>query len=500
MGHGIIVMNLLQRMNRKVLMLCVATFILATAVSWGVFNAMPHLEDEQANLFQAKVFASGYVTVAEPATQPDAFFIPFIVHQNGQLFGKYTPGYPLLLAIGALINQPWLINSLAAMLTVWGAYLLGRDLFDQGTGLLAAALGSISPMFVMLSGTLLAHPTAMAALIFFAWMFVRARRSDEPRRLSFAIGAGAAIGLALIIRPWTAVGIGLPFALLALIDLIRSRMKLLKVFVLMAIAFALVAAIYPLFNWAATGSPLTNTYQLYWPYDSIGFGPQVGRGTDGHTWEKAVINFDLDWPQFNEVIFGWPIIGAFGLSWLPIILGLVWRPFDKRDWALLIPPATLIAAHLLYWARSGGLYGPRYYSEGLPFLWITAGHGLIKFGSTKWPRRLIKVALPILILWSIVFSIEARFLQGLSLYDLNRNDTNIIASADIHHAIVFVATSYWTDYANLSWLNQPILDRGDIIFAQDSGADVNNLIAQQYPDRKVYYYNRKNDPPLVAAR
>ncbi|HZY45067.1 MAG TPA: hypothetical protein VFF70_09995 [Anaerolineae bacterium] len=59
-------MNLLKRMNRKVLVLCIATFVLATAVAWGVFDAMPHLEDEQANLFQAKVFASGYVTVSEP--------------------------------------------------------------------------------------------------------------------------------------------------------------------------------------------------------------------------------------------------------------------------------------------------------------------------------------------------------------------------------------------------------------------------------------------------
>jgi 4-amino-4-deoxy-L-arabinose transferase-like glycosyltransferase len=500
MGYGIFMMNLLKRMNRKVLVLCIATFVLATAVSWGVFNAMPHLEDEQANLFQAKVFASGYVTVAEPSIAPQAFSIPFIVNKDGQLFGKYTPGYPLLLAIGTLINQPWLINSLAAMLTVLGAYLLGRDLFDQNTGLLAATLGSISPMFVMLSGTLLAHPTAMAALIFFAWMFVRARQSDEPRRLGFAIGAGASIGLALIIRPWTAIAIGTPFALLALIDLIRSRLKLLRVFVLMVIAFALIAAIYPLFNWAATGSPMTNTYQLYWPYDSIGFGPQVGRGTDGHTLEKAKINFDLDWPQFNEVIFGWPVIGAFGLSWLPIILGLVWRPFDKRAWALMIPPTTLIAAYLLYWARSGGLYGPRYYSEGLPFLWIVAAYGLIKFGSTSHKARLIKIVLIPLTLWSVFISTYPHMISGFSLYDLDRHDTNIIAAADIHHAIVFVATSYWTDYANLSWLNQPNLNTGDIIFAQNSGSDVNNLIAQQYPDRKIYYYDRTQDPPLVAAR
>lgn len=492
-------MNRLSHFKSKILILCIATFILATTVAWGVFNAMPHLEDEQANLYQAKVFASGMVSVPQPPTAPYAFLIPFIVNKDGQLFGKYTPGYPLLLSIAAAINQPWLINSLAAVLVVLGTYLLGRDLFDARTGLLAAALGSISPMFVMLSGTLLAHPTAMAALIFFAWLFVRARRAGEPKRLAFALAAGAALGLALIIRPWTAVGIGTPFALFALIELIRSRLRLLPVFILMAIAFALVASIYPLFNWATTGSPTTNTYQLYWPYDSVGFGPQVGRGDDGHTFEKAKVNFNLDWQQFNEVILGWPVIAGFGLAWLPVILGLIWPQLNRKDWLLMIPPAALIAAHLLYWARSGGLYGPRYYSEGLPFLWLVAARGLTKIGSTPWPRRVLKVLLPILILWTIGDT-EAHLLQGFSLYNIDRHDTNLIAAADLHHALVFVSTSYWTDFANLAWLNQPLPDRGDIIFAKDSGEAADNSIAQQYPDRKVYYYDRKQNPALVAGR
>jgi 4-amino-4-deoxy-L-arabinose transferase-like glycosyltransferase len=492
-------MNLFNRLNRKVLVLCLATFSLATVVSWAVFSAVPHLEDEQANLYQAKVFASGEVSVPQPSITPSAFAIPFLVEKDGRLFGKYTPGYPLLLALGTLIGQAWLINSLAAVLIVLGTYLLGRDLFDQNTGLLAAALGSISPMFVMLSGTLLAHPAAMAALIFFAWLFVRARQTNEPNRLTFAIGAGGSIGLALIIRPWTAIAIGTPFALLALIDLVRSRLKLLPVFSLMAITFALVASIYPLFNWATTGSPTTNTYQLYWPYDSVGFGPQVGRGEGGHTFEKAKLNFNLDWPQFNQVVLGWPVIAGLGLAWLPIILSLIWRPFNVRAWLILIPPALLIAAHLLYWARSGGLYGPRYYSEGLPFLWIAAAYGLIKFGSTKWPRRVVKIVLPFMLLWTIG-ECEARFIQGFNLYNINRQDANVIEAANIHHALVFVSISYWTDYANLSWLNQPILERGDIIFAQDLGELADNFIAQEFPDRKVYYYDRKQDPPLVAGR
>src|SRR5262245_55239985 len=142
----------MRRSNAKILILCLAVFALAGVVAWGVFDAMPHLEDEHANLYQADVFAAGRATVGVPH-EPDSFFIPFVVNTvQGKRFGKYPPGYPLLLALGAAIGQPWLINALAASLGILAVYLLGRDLFDRDTGLLAAALGAVSPMFVLLAG------------------------------------------------------------------------------------------------------------------------------------------------------------------------------------------------------------------------------------------------------------------------------------------------------------------------------------------------------------
>ena len=180
-------LGIIAPMTRRLLpvwVLSIAAFILATTMAWAVQGAMPQIEDEHANLFQAKVFASGRVTADESPVQPLAFYIPFIIHDNGHVFGKYTPGYPLLLALGALIDQPWLINALAAALSVWGVYLLGRDLFNHETGLLAAALGAVSPMAFMLSGTLLAHTSTLMALVFGTWGFVRAEvmgaRDDRP--------------------------------------------------------------------------------------------------------------------------------------------------------------------------------------------------------------------------------------------------------------------------------------------------------------------------------
>ena len=166
-------------MNWYVIALCAAAFILATAVTWGVYGAMPHIEDEHANLFQAKVFASGNLAVRVPSVQPNSFYIPFILTENGWMFGKYPPGYSLLLVPGVWLNQPWLINAVAALFVVLGVYLVGRDLFDANTGLLAAALGLLAPMFVLLSGAFVSHIPTMALLTFFTWGFMRARPADR---------------------------------------------------------------------------------------------------------------------------------------------------------------------------------------------------------------------------------------------------------------------------------------------------------------------------------
>ncbi|HMN61650.1 MAG TPA: glycosyltransferase family 39 protein, partial [Anaerolinea sp.] len=160
--------------GRRLALLVAACVLLAAAVTWGVYDAIPHLEDEHAQLFQARVFASGHITA--PLEGPAlSFSIPFTLVRGGHVFSKYPPGFALLLAPGALLGQPWLVNVLMAALGVLGVYALGRDLFGEPEGLLAAGLGMISPMFVMLAGTLLPHTAELALLTWFAWAFFRRR-------------------------------------------------------------------------------------------------------------------------------------------------------------------------------------------------------------------------------------------------------------------------------------------------------------------------------------
>jgi hypothetical protein len=540
---GAIKAPLLRRRIFQAALLCLAAFIVSAAVARNVFEQMPHLEDEHANYFQALIFARGEVAAPAPPSR-DSFYIPFVIVRDGLWFGKYTPGFPLVLALGVLAGAPWVVNALASALALFGVFLLGRDLFDADTGLLAAALGAVAPAFVILSGTLLPHTVTMAALIFFAWAFVRLsprsdiaglclirqcrsrsggdRRVYEPRTWAFALISGAALGLAVLCRPWTALAVAIPFMGIALIDLVRTlrvRMAMhgrnaplgrmgriarwgcmairngrMAMYGLMAMRPYLplvmvclaVCALLPLYNTIVTGSPFTNTYTLWWPYDSIGFGPSAGVD-DGHTPLLGVLNARKDLAAFQTAFTGWPAPLGIPLAALPLLLGLFLAPRRRADLFLLLPPLALIAAHLAYWARAGEFFGGRYYSEGMPFLWLLAARGILKFSCGKWRLLIVRAALPALLAVGILFEILPRFVRGRGLYGISRENLTASGAAELHNALVFIRIRSWEEYANFSWLNSPFLD-DDVIFVRDLGETRNIQIIESLPGREIYYY------------
>src|SRR5512134_909669 len=93
------------------------SFFMSALVSRTVFERLPHLEDEMAYLFQARTLARGQAVIESPEPRR-AFWQPFVPDRAGKRFGKYSLGWPLLLAPGAAIEQPWVVNALLSGLTV----------------------------------------------------------------------------------------------------------------------------------------------------------------------------------------------------------------------------------------------------------------------------------------------------------------------------------------------------------------------------------------------
>jgi hypothetical protein len=290
----------------------VAAFGLSALVSRTVFEGLPHLEDEIAYLFQAKVFAAGHV-VADIPEPSRAFWQPFVIDHRatGHRFGKYPPGWPMLLALGLLVGAPWLVNAAAAGAVVILTYQLGRDVYDQDVGVAAALLVALSPAVLLLSGTLMPHSSSLLLATLTLWASWRWR--SDPARKRWPALIGAAVGLLLATRPTDGIAVGLPLAVWTAAtirtwegdrtsDARRARISGLAVLVGTTLV---IAALLPAFNAIATGDPLTNLYTMVWPYDRLGFGSEFGRG--GHTLSKGLRNAGFDLPLAAADLFGWQL-------------------------------------------------------------------------------------------------------------------------------------------------------------------------------------------------
>lgn len=359
-----------------VLGLALFAFGMSAAVSRVVFERLPHLEDEMAYLFGARAIAGGNFVV--PEVEPSAaYWQPFVVDYDGVRFSKYTPGWSMQLAIGVWLRAEWFVNAAFAALGVALTYRLGKALFGRDTGLIAAALIAFSPMAVLLNGSLMGHTAALLWTILFIDSFFRVRRGQ--RRMIWALTAGFALGMLILSRPLTAIGIAAPFVIWSLADLgrvLRQRaqfISLMRGFVALSAVALLLAAIIPVYNYQATGDPAFNLYRLVWDYDRVGFGEGYGR--NDHTLEKGVRHARFDLSLTAADLFGWTIgsicaQGVFcdGEGLRGDVAGHLLNQADYFEiigvsW-LLLPAALLVTYRRDTWRF---------------ILWIAVGLGILSF-------------------------------------------------------------------------------------------------------------------------
>ncbi len=184
----------LNRYQIAVIGLAFFAFFMSALVSRTVFERLPHLEDEVAYLFQAKVFAHGDIVI--PSPQPHrTYWQPFVIDYHETRFSKYTPGWSAILAIGVVLGETWIINAFFAALTIALVYRLGSDIFNPDVGLIAAGLTAFSPMALLLNASLMGH----SAALFFTTLFLLAYLQIERRgQLKWGFVAGISLGFIVI--------------------------------------------------------------------------------------------------------------------------------------------------------------------------------------------------------------------------------------------------------------------------------------------------------------
>jgi membrane protein YfhO len=218
---------------------------------------------------------------------PDEFirnFIPLAYDpgpQSGTMTPLYPVGMPLLMAAGALIggweHGPFLINPIAAALSLILIYLIGLELgLPRGFSIWAAIMLAASPTLIYLA----LQPMSDAMAMFWGLVAIlgalRSRKRD-----SWALLAGAAFGMAFLIRPTNIL------LLIPLLFSLRLKPKTILYFLLGGMP---TAAIFLAYNAVVFGHPLATGYGRIGLWRALGIGGFKERFDHYWYWIKVTMS------------------------------------------------------------------------------------------------------------------------------------------------------------------------------------------------------------------
>jgi hypothetical protein len=351
---------------------------------WIRIDLPPNYHDEYAYLFQAWTYLDG--KVAYPVDRFSPAFEQVHVLNRDVFASRYFPGTALWLlpwvALGKPIVGMWIAHGMA---TAFYALLARR--LHPSAGLPAAMLIGTAPGMAVFSDAILSTMPTMLAIGIFLWAWFGAMENGGAK---FAVLAGLAIGFAFITRPLTAVGIGLPFAVVSLWRLwkpqhARSRTQVLA----MIAAFVAVAALLPVWSFATLGTIWETPYGRYTaqktPSHLYGFynvdrgavlrGPETFLPYDvwatNHTPNLAIPMVATRTENLLREGVGGRLFAYFFLT-VSFVLAFIGNGRTLLLWLSAIGLALIYAP---YWFV--GLFGYGYLAEALPILLVLIGHTAI---------------------------------------------------------------------------------------------------------------------------
>ncbi len=466
------------RTRREVLTcagLALVAFLVSVAVHRFVLQGFPNSADEYAYLWQARALASGHLTARTPEPR-DAFAFFHLGDEDGIRYSRFPPGFPLLLVPGVWAGVPGLVNPLIAALALGGICALGHRWVGHRAALGGSLLTLLSPFFLLNAGSYHSHPAALLALVAATLALDHAARSNAATPLA---AAGAALGLAFCVRPYTAVLLGAPVVMWllpatsdrnpaslagALTGWTHRKTWARLAWILAGILpFAL---LFGAVNQTITGSFWIPATRHLDPTEGVGFG------IHGHTLGRG-LRHTLFW-----------CLEAVGYTFFmsPVLLFFARRRAGPREsllWMLLVAP---VVGYLFYWNPGGNRYGPRFYFEALlPFTLLT-GVGL----KEVLQRRAWRV--PLVAAGMIGLSASGKML--LRHHEQVQARTTVFRMVQEQHledAVVILLSSSGDMHVLDLTRNPPDFEHAPVLFARGLGARDTEL-AQRYPERNFYYF------------
>jgi hypothetical protein len=477
-----------------------AAFLIPWAVRAFLLRGAPLTDDESAYQFMGEVLATGRLWADSHPLK--AFFDRVFMINDGKFYGQYFIGWPALMVPGVYAGVAGYMNAVYSALTVPALYAVGRRMGGALAARVTVVLYLASPMLAVGAATQLSHPSCMMALAWSAWCLFLSR--ERPSAWWTHAGVACFFGLAFLVRPTSALGVGLPVLLAWLVGLkplaTAARVRAIASFVVPA---GLLAAVFFGVNAAQNGSPLISSYarmQAYMRevnYVNVGWSAEHPPGSvsafmlpNGQL-EKALATTTIALVRVAFDLFGSPLaVVLVALAWGMSGARLAW-------WSTL----SFTALHFFVGESGVDTFGPvHFYEMSLPLL-LLAGSGAAWLAhparGPEGPRDPWSVGAAAVVASLVVVSL-AGFVP-VRLGAVKRIADNINMPADAVHraritnAVVFTAGLFTPQecmaptrhFAYFRPNNDPAL-RNDILWVNHLGWEVDHQLMRYFPGRTGY--------------
>jgi hypothetical protein len=477
-----------------VLLVGVVPGALALLARANLFPLMSGDSDEPVYVYQARMLAQGHITLASRVHAE--FFHPWLFGQRGgHLFSQYEPGWPAVIAVGHALGDERLALVLAAVAAVAATWCLAEQVAPR-SGLFAAGLLVISPIFVVQAGLYLSYlwTTALVAGALAAVVAGVRTRRNAPFCVS-----GVLFGALLFTRPFDAFMVAAVASVYATVALWADRRALLRAGLWTGLCGAPFLVLTLAYNAYVTGSPARFPLQAAERLDTFGFGLRRMAPDQGRLDYTPHLAYNAMWRSVGSLSY-W-FAGA-GIGLLLVVGAIVVHRRRRETWLLVAMVAVFPAGYFFWWATSLGTVGgasglgPLYYIPVFAALSVLGGWALRDIANRS--HRLAALGVVVVVAGSLVMAPTVVRNAHIAT-DLNRAKATPLTAASLEDAVVVMRA----DPSRYMFLDFPFLVgdprlRGRVLYATDRGA-ASAALAARFPDRKLYQFVQRTEPghPLL---
>lgn len=498
-----------------------AAFVIPFTIRSLLLDDAIIVDDESCYRFGAELVASGRLFTTSPPMK--LFFDRTFMINDGHLYPMYFMGWPILMAPGVWLGIAGFMNAFYSGLTVPALFFATRRIGGPTAARAVILFYLASPMLMIAAATQMSNTTCFGALAWMLASYLRARDERDGRVWLADAGVAFFFGLAVLIRPPSAIGIGAPILVAWVIAAARGPHELRwKRAVAFLVPAAATAALFFGINKAQNGSYTLISYIREFTYAKE-------NGLRFNNWGAPGLRENIDRldPHFSHHRSLWTSIGLsfvalYRLSynlfgWLPSILFV---PFSLTARGARLIGATAAAFFVVqYGVTLPGvdIYGPHHYVEVTLPLVIGSGVGAVVVA--RWVREHVKFDLAsvelspgavaaALTVFAIVGYIPTRFraLREMAA-DVNAA-RELVEANNLQRALVFSPRPFTSYYARCGggaahyvyWRpdNDPDL-KNPVLWVNHISLEEDRKLAALFPDRTpvVYFFDETCNRRLV---